>query len=174
MTAFVITNQWNRSRDAERVISVEADASVSLALASGARGLVGEGIRTRQVRYLQSLLEQEWSTLEYDDHGCADTVAALMDLQIEVRDRAADQGVADPVSARLAVAATDVATARRDRVNLAGHGLPAPLFLLVLVSGVVVCVSGVLGGEPPELGRSHRCRIGDHRRPGSGPGGSDQ
>lgn len=143
LTAFVITNQWNRSRDAEHVIGAEADASVRLALASGARGLPGTSIRGAQVTYLRSVLDQEWSTLAMDDRGHHATVAVLMDLQREVRDLASGPDVSDAVASELASSATEVATGRRDRLNLAGHGLPAPLFLLALVAGVVVCVGAV-------------------------------
>ncbi len=143
LTTFVITNQWNRSRDAERVIGAEADASVRLALASGARGLEGGPIRGRQVTYLHSVLDHEWPTLARDDRGQPQTVVALMDLQREVRDHACGPEVSDAVVSELANAAAEVATGRRDRLNLAGHGLPAPLFLLALVSGVVVCIEAV-------------------------------
>ncbi len=143
LTAFVITNQWNRSRDAEHIIGAEADASVRLALASGARGFQGETIRGRQLAYLDSVLRHEWSTLAHDHRGHPPTVDKLMDLQREVRDLACQPEVSEAVSAELASAATEVATGRRDRLNLAGHGLPAPLFLLSFVSGVVVCLGAV-------------------------------
>lgn len=143
LTTFVITNQWNRSRDAERVIGAEADASVRLALATGARGLTGAAIRSRQCTYLRSVLEQEWPTLAHDDRGDPRTVESLMGLHREVRDLAYGPEVSDAVASELASSATEVATGRRDRLNLAGHGLPAPLFLLALVAGVVVCVGAV-------------------------------
>lgn len=125
------------------MIGAEADASVRLALASGARGLPGTSIRGAQVAYLRSVLDQEWATLAADDRGHPGTVGMLMDLQREVRDLASGPGVSDAVASELASSATEVATGGRDRLNLAGHGLPAPLFLLALVAGVVVCVGAV-------------------------------
>ena len=40
-------------------------------------------------------------------------------------------------------AAEGVAVSRRDRLNLSGHGLPAPLFILAFVSGVVLCLNAI-------------------------------
>ena len=146
LTAFVITNQWNRSRDAEHVIEAEADASIRLALASGSKNLPGAGLRGRHLVYLRSVLDDEWATLASDDAGRPETVARLMDLQRDVRDLACLPEVSDAVASELALSATEVATTRRDRLSLAGHGLPAPLFLLALVAGVVLCVSSVALG----------------------------
>lgn len=143
LTAFVITNQWNRSRDAEHVIEAEADASIRLALASGSRNLPGAGLRGHHLVYLRSVLEEEWATLASDDAGRPETVARLMDVQREVRDLACGPEVSGAVASELALSATEVATTRRDRLSLAGHGLPAPLFLLALVAGVVLCISAV-------------------------------
>lgn len=143
LTAFVIANQWNRSRDAQRIIGQEADAGIRLALASGATGLPGHTVRDRQLSYLRSVLDAEWPTLATGDTGWGPTRDELMLLQREVRDRACEPGVPDPVASELALAATEVATTRRDRLNLAGHDLPAPLFLLAVVSGVVLCISAV-------------------------------
>jgi hypothetical protein len=47
------------------------------------------------------------------------------------------------VAADLLAAAEGVALTRRDRLNLSGHGLPAPLFLLAFVSGVVLCLNAI-------------------------------
>jgi hypothetical protein len=143
LTAFVITNQWNRSRDAERVIEAEADASIRLALASGSPRLAGAPLRGRHLAYLRSVLEEEWPTLADSDAGRPETVEHLMVLQREVRDMAGVEGVSDAVASELSLSASEVATTRRDRLGLAGHGLPAPLFLLTVVAGVVLCIGAV-------------------------------
>jgi hypothetical protein len=143
LTAFVITNQWNRSRDAEKTVGKEADASVRLALATSAPHVDGPGLRRHLLTYLQSLLAEEWHTLRHDAPGSLDTARHLRHLQRAVRDAALAPTVPTPVTSDLLTAAEAVAVTRRDRLNLAGHGLPAPLFLLAFLSGVVVCLNAI-------------------------------
>ena len=143
LTAFVITNQWNRSRSAEGIVGTEADASIRLALASQSPGVDGEHLRQLLVRYLRAVIDDEWATLRHEDAGSAKTAAALSQLEAEVRAGATAPGVGIAVSADLLAAAEGVAVSRRDRLNLAGHGLPAPLFLLAFVSGVVLCLNAI-------------------------------
>lgn len=143
LTAFVITNQWNRSRTAEQIVGGEADACVRLALASQSPGIDGARARGLLVRYLRSLLHDEWDTLRHEQAGSSVTADALSRLEQEVRADATGAHVSTAITADLLAAAEGVAVARRDRLNLAGHGLPAPLFLLVFVSGVVLCLNAI-------------------------------
>ena len=143
LTAFVITNQWNRSRAAEGIVGTEADASIRLALASQSPGIDGQRVRLLLVQYLHAVLEKEWETLRHELAGSADTAAALSKLEYDVRAIATAPGVGTAVTADLLAAAEGVAVSRRDRLNLAGHGLPAPLFVLAFVSGVVLCLNAI-------------------------------
>ncbi len=143
LTAFVITNQWNRSRSAEGTVGCEADAAIRLALASQSPGIDGERVRLLLVRYLQAVLEIEWDTLQHERAGSPQAAAALSQLERVVRVDATAPGVGTAVSADALAAAEGVAVSRRDRLNLSGHGLPAPLFLLAFVSGVVLCLNAI-------------------------------
>lgn len=143
LTAFVITNQWNRSRSAEGTVGREADACIRLALASQSPGIDGVRVRFLLVEYLHTVLESEWDTLRHERAGSVLTAAALSQLERDVRSDATAAAVAAAVSADALAAAEAVAVSRRDRLNLSGHGLPAPLFLLAFVSGVVLCLNAV-------------------------------
>jgi len=143
LTAFVITNQWNRSRAAEGIVGAEADASIRLALASQSPGIDGERVRLLLSQYLHSVVELEWETLRHELAGSAQAASALSHLEYDVRAAATAPGVRTAVTADLLAAAERVAIARRDRLDLAGHGLPAPLFLLAFVSGVVLCLNAI-------------------------------
>lgn len=143
LTAFVITNQWNRSRDAEQTVGEEADASVRLALATTSPHVHGADLRRLQVDYLRSVLDDEWATLRHEAVGSDVTATHLRHLQRAVRSAAVGPDVLSSVSSDLLASSEGVAVARRDRLNLAGHGLPAPLFLLAFLSGVVVCLNSI-------------------------------
>ncbi len=143
LTAFVITNQWNRSRSAEEVVGKEADACIRLALASQSPGIDGRRVRSLLVDYLRAVLDAEWDTLRHEHAGSPRAADALSRLERDVRADATTPGTATAVTADLLAAAEGVAVSRRDRLNLSGHGLPAPLFLLAFVSGVVLCLNAI-------------------------------
>lgn len=143
LTAFVITNQWNRSRSAEGIVGNEADACIRLALASQSPGVDGERVRLLLVQYLRAILGIEWDTLRHERAGSPQTAAALSQLERVVRADATAPGVGTAVAADALAAAEGVAVSRRDRLNLSGHGLPAPLFLLAFVSGVMLCLNAI-------------------------------
>lgn len=143
LTAFVITNQWNRSRTAEQIVGSEAGAAARLALASESPGIDGPGIRGLLDAYLRSVLESEWETLRHEQAGSEQTADALSALERYARAEATAPPTTDAVAADVIAAAEGVAVARRDRLDLSGHGLPAPLFLLTFVSGVVLCLNAV-------------------------------
>jgi hypothetical protein len=143
LTAFVITNQWNRTRTAEGVVGAEADAAVRFALATQSPGVDGSGLRALVTRYLCSVLDDEWPTLSRGRTGAEATSRCLAQLQRTARAEAVGPEVSPAVSADLLAAAAGVAVARRDRLNASGSGLPAALFLLTFVSGVVLCLTAI-------------------------------
>jgi len=147
LTGFVITGQWSRSRTAEGAVHSEADACVRLALASQTPEIGGPELLRELVDYLRSVVDDEWSTLETHGHrshpGTPATRARLDALEQRVRAAAIAPEVRTAVSDELLRAAEGLAIARRYRLNLAGHGLPSPLFVLVFTSGVVLSISAV-------------------------------
>jgi hypothetical protein len=143
LTAFVITNQWNRNRSAEGIVGAEAASGVRLALASRSPGIDGPRARTRLVAYLRAVLEVEWATLRQGQHGADAAASALWDLEDTVRADATRPDVNAAVTADVLAAAEGVAVARRDRLTLSARGLPAPLFVLAFVSGIVSCLNAI-------------------------------
>ena len=143
LTAFVITTQWNRSRSGVGIVGGEADAGIRLALASQSPGIDGQRVRSRLADYLNSVLAVEWDTLQHERAGSGQTAGALSELERAARAEATAPGVRSAVCADLLAAAEGVAVSRRDRLNLSGHGLPAPLFLLTFVSGVVLSLNAI-------------------------------
>ncbi len=85
LTAFVITNQWNRSRSAEQVVGKEADACIRLALASQSPGIDGQRVRSLLVDYLRAVLDVEWDTLRHERAGSPRAADALSRLERDVR-----------------------------------------------------------------------------------------
>jgi hypothetical protein len=147
LTGFVITGQWSRSRTAVGAVHSEADACVRLALASETPEIGGAELRRELIAYLRSGVDDEWGTLEthgYRSHPGTPTTRARLDaLEQRVRAAAIAPAVRTAVSDELLRAAEGLAIARRYRLNLAGHGLPTPLFVLVFTSGVVLSISAV-------------------------------
>lgn len=148
LTGFVISNQWDRSRDADATAGHESDACLRLALASGSPGLDGRRIRARLVAYLEAVLEAEWThqsevRMPGEWWGTDSARDSLLQLEHEVRSDATQSGIHTAVALDVLDAAQGLAVARRGRLALAGHGLPAPLFLLVFISGVVLCLNAI-------------------------------
>ncbi len=148
LTGFVISNQWNRSRDAETTAAHESDACLRLALASESPGLDGRRLRARLIAYLDAVLDIEWShqsevRMPGEWWGTDEARDALLRLERDVRADATDSGVHPAVTLDVLDAAQGLAVARRGRLALTGHGVPAPLFLLVVVSGIVLCLNAI-------------------------------
>ena len=148
LTGFVISNQWNRSRDAEATAGHESDACLRLALASESPGLDGPRIRSQLVAYLEAVLELEWThqsevRMPGEWWGTDEARDALLQLEQDVRVDATNAGVHPAVTLDVLDAAQGLAVARRGRLALTGHGVPAPLFLLVFVSGIVLCLNAI-------------------------------
>lgn len=147
LTGFVITGQWSRSRTAEGAVHSEADACVRLALASQSQEVDGPEIRRRLAAYLRSVVDDEWEGLEQHGYraqpGAARTREALDQLEHDVREDATTGEVRNAVTDDLLRAAEGLAIARRYRLNLAGHGLPVPLFVLVFTAGVILSINAI-------------------------------
>lgn len=145
LTGFVIANQWTRTRSAEATVGDESSAALRTALASHALGSRGAQIRERLATYLESVIREEWKMMHHASisahSGARDTTIALHQLERSTRTEATDERTPSTVQAELLASVADVAVARRNRLDLAGHGLPAPLFLLVFLSGVALCLN---------------------------------
>ncbi len=145
LTGFVIANQWTRSRTAETTVSAEANAGLRLALSSESVGGEGARIRTQLADYVDAVIDDEWASMSDPamsvHHGHNAAATELRTLEVLVRNTANDAATTPTVSADLLTSVGTVATTRRDRLNLAGHGLPAPLFVLAFLSGVVLCLN---------------------------------
>ena len=149
LTGFVISNQWTRARSAAATVGTEADGCLRLALASQSDCLDGPAIRQQLERYIGSVIDREWPLMDDSStahHGEAHTAGALRAIGRTARSEATRTGVPDPVSWDLLGAAESVAVSRRDRLNLAGNGLPTPLFLLVFLSGVALSLNAAALG----------------------------
>lgn len=147
-TGFVISSQWNRSRSAEGVAGTEADAAVRLCLASQSPGIDGAEIRRRLDAYLGLVVGADWHTLVHHSGrshiGDPRASDALDALERTARTEATADGVPTAIADDVLRAAEGIAVARRDRLNLSGHGLPAPLFILVFIAGVVLSLDAIM------------------------------
>ncbi|MEO1056591.1 MAG: hypothetical protein AAFY28_06700 [Actinomycetota bacterium] len=145
LTGFVIANQWTRSRTAETTVSAEANAGLRLALSSESVGEDGARIRGQLADYVDAVIDDEWTSMSDPamsvHHGHHSADAELRTLEVLVRTTANNVATTPTVAADLLSSVGTVATTRRDRLNLAGHGLPAPLFVLAFLSGVVLCLN---------------------------------
>lgn len=148
LTGFVITSQWNRSRSAEGLAGTEADAAVQLCLASQSPGIDGEAIRYRLAAYLDLVVSADWHKLVHHSGrshvGDRRTSDALDALERTARVEATAGDVSTAIAHDVLRAAEGIAVARRDRLNLSGHGLPAPLFILVFIAGVVLSLDAIV------------------------------
>ena len=149
LTGFVISNQWTRARGAAATVGTEADACLRLALASQSNGTDGVAIRSDLERYITCVVEREWPVMNVSatrHHGEATTAEAMRTIGRVARTEATRSGVSDPISWDLLGAAESVAVSRRDRLNLAGNGLPTALFMLVFLSGVALSLNAAALG----------------------------
>lgn len=158
LTGFVIASEWTQHRDAEHTVGMEADACVRLAWASAAPHCDGVAIRDDLASYLQSVLTDEWPRLECGGFSSPTTHDHMTRLQGRIRAIAADREVAPTVSGDLTKAADAISVMRADRCNVARHDLPAPLFVLAFVAGIVLVLTTVAlalrleGGDAIVLG----------------------
>lgn len=148
LTGFVISNQWTRSRDAETTAGHESDACLRLALASESPSLNGSRMRARLIAYLEAVLDVEWThqsevRMPGEWWGTEKARESLLRLERDVRADATNHGVHPAMTLDVLDAAQGLAVARRGRLALTGHGVPAPLFLLVFVSGVALCLNAI-------------------------------
>jgi len=143
LTAFVITTEWGQHREAEHIVGMEADECVRLAWISQSPGCDGATIRRDLAAYLGSVLNEEWPALA-DCGGCEATHDRMSELQYRVRGIAAKPDVPASVSNDLTTAADAIAVTRAERLSAAAPDLPAPLFLLAFLSGVVLTLNAVV------------------------------
>lgn len=143
VTSFTVANDWSQHRDAERTTGLEAGAALRLAWASQSPGLDGHRIRHALTAYLRSVVDEEWSTLPDGPGGSDRTAALLGDLERTVREIAGDPATRNAVASDLLSTSASVAVTRRDRLSLAGHDLPVPLFALSFLSGVALALTTV-------------------------------
>ncbi|MFO7592332.1 MAG: hypothetical protein R6X23_15840 [Acidimicrobiia bacterium] len=158
LTGFVIASEWAQHRDAEHTIGMEADACVRLAWASAAPHCDGVAIRTDLAAYLRSVIDHEWTHLEAGAYSSPATHDRITELQGRIRVIASDRDVPPTVAGDLTQAVDAVSVTRAHRCNVARHDLPAPLFLLAFVAGVVLVLTAVAlalrlhGGDAVVLG----------------------
>ncbi|NQY55250.1 MAG: DUF4239 domain-containing protein [Ilumatobacteraceae bacterium] len=145
LTGFVIANQWTRSRTAENTVSAESNAGLRLALSSESLGAQGARLRGQLAAYVETVIDDEWPSMSDPatsvHHGHKATDSELRRLETLTRTAANDADTTPTTAADLLASVAAVATTRRDRLNLAGHGLPAPVFGLAFLSGVVLCLN---------------------------------
>jgi hypothetical protein len=143
LTAFVITTEWSQHREAEHTVGMEADACVRLAWISQSPVCDGAAIRRDLAAYLGSVLNEEWPALA-DGGGCEATHDRMSELQYRVRGIAAEPDVPVSVSNDFTSAADAIAVTRAERLNAAAPDIPAPLFLLAFLNGVVLTLNAVV------------------------------
>jgi len=143
LTGFVIASEWTQHRDADHTVGMEADACVRLAWAAAAPQCDGIAIRTDLVTYLRSVVTDEWPRLVAGAFGAPQTHDRMTELQGRIRRISADGDVPPTVAGDLTQAADAISVMRADRCNAARHDLPAPLFLLTFVAGIVLVLTTV-------------------------------
>lgn len=144
LTAFAINTEWNQLRDAQQSLDHEADAAARLAWIADSPGLDGQALRDSLRSYLRLVVAEEWPGLE-QGFGSKRARNALASLGGEAR-RSVSTGsdVSPPIAADLLGATDELAAYRRDRLSLAARNIPPALLLLVLSSGVFVCLDAIL------------------------------
>ncbi|KAA0235361.1 MAG: hypothetical protein JJLCMIEE_01717 [Acidimicrobiales bacterium] len=144
LTAFAINTEWNQLRDAQQSLDHEADAAARLAWIADTPGLDGLALRDSLRSYLRLVIAEEWPGLERG-FGSKTARNALASLGKQAR-RSVSAGpdVAPPLAADLLDATDELAGYRRDRLSLAARNIPPALLLLVLSSGVFVCLDAIL------------------------------
>jgi Protein of unknown function (DUF4239) len=143
LTAFIITIEWGHRRDAEQTVGSEADASVRLAWASESPGVDGVRLRRELRAYLESVITVEWPTLGHGDRGSVATHDRLNDVQRTVRAAVADMAISPAISRQVVAATEAVVVSRADRLNVAGHDPPVPLFVLAFLSGIMLALNSI-------------------------------
>jgi hypothetical protein len=135
--AFVLVSSWERFEQARSRAEAEADALSDVYRHSASLPApTGELLRNVTLRYAQSVIDDEWSTME-DGEPSPKTVKLYGELWCTVLDTPAGDGKELVIFQNTLSKMDDFADARRDRLLYARVSLPPIVWAFLLLSGVV-------------------------------------
>ena len=144
LSAFVIATEWSTQSTADAAVAREAAASARLAWASTAAGIDTGAVQGHLDDYLGRSIVIEWPEMADGTPIAATDNDQWRALEQTTRTQAGRAGVAAPSTSEMLSALDDVASARRERLDLASRGLPIPLFVILGLSGLALCVNAAV------------------------------
>ena len=138
LIAFLMISVWERFAEAEAAVEAEAASLLELSrLADGFPDAERTEVRAWIVDYLAIVVDQEWPAMRQSRTDSRSGVLAVDGLTRAVLDVARADSVPAPVMAAAIDAARAITDARRDRIAAAQGTLPAILWWLTVVGGMI-------------------------------------
>lgn len=144
LSAFVIATEWSTQTTADAAVAREAAASARLAWASTAAGVDTDAVQAQLDEYLEHTIEVEWGEMGDGNPVAATESEPWRRTEQTTRVQAAVAGVTSPSTSEMLSALDDLASARRERLDLSSRSLPVPLFMILGLSGLALCVNAAV------------------------------
>jgi hypothetical protein len=144
LSAFVIATEWSTQTTADAAVAREAAASARLAWASTAAGVGTDAVQGQLDEYLQRTIEVEWREMGDGARISATESDPWRRLEQTTRIQAGEPAVETADSTEMLSALDDLASARRERLDLSSGALPLPLFMILGLSGLALCVNAAV------------------------------
>lgn len=144
LSAFVIATEWSTQTTADAAVAREAAASARLAWASTASGVGTDEVQAQLDEYLQRTIEVEWRQMGTGAPISATDSDPWRRLEQTTRIQAGEPTVETADSTEMLSALDDLASARRERLDISSQSLPLPLFMILGLSGLALCVNAAV------------------------------
>jgi hypothetical protein len=144
LSAFVIATEWSTQTTADAAVAREAAASARLAWASTAAGVGTDAVQAQLDEYLTRTIDVEWGEMADGQPVSATESEPWRRLEQTTRVEAAAPGVTAPSTSEMLAALDDLASARRERLDISSRALPIPLFMILGLSGLALCVNAAV------------------------------
>jgi hypothetical protein len=136
LAALSLAGEAAATRSAESDVSLEAAAASRLAWASTNPGLDADEIQRALLGYLEATRSQEWPP--DDEGGDQAALVALAELEGQVRDAAATDGLGSAQAGELLGSIGSLTSLRRQRLATAAQPLPDFYVAVVVLSGLAL------------------------------------
>jgi hypothetical protein len=144
-SGFLLNGEYTQLRDTQKLVFEEAAAGSRLAYST--QGLSEQDVVSVQAaltRYLDAVVDTEWTALGQDESGSPEAAATLKELQRLVFVTGSQDGVNQSSINEVKSAVADLTVIRRARLAVATQGVPAPLLILSAFAGLALVANALV------------------------------
>ena len=157
LLAFVVAIAWQSFEDASGLADREAVVVVAMYRDAGFFSTHQADIRASVERYARSVIDQEWDAMSTEAGDSPATDAALANVISEVKSISPQTLQEGTLYNQLITRLDSLEEARQDRLFAAGSQLPGPLWLALIVGGLITVGFTYCFGLPSE--RAHLAMV---------------